>query len=445
MLLTAGRLLGRHWPALFTLAFLGVALRGAAFWGAIELSRWNAFGAHVLLLLMPLGILVPVVVMLRVCSPSLPHLARPRHDGIRPGLSGSGSGWGAASAAAPSSPYGEPVADGRPRGRLSDVALSVLVPFLTVYVVEGTADSDHARWLNDTAAAELAGTDAFTGDLDFTARLGLLTGWTLLGVVLALLVLRWLLGVLERKTHFLALALLGVALEVFWTVQTAYDSERLASSLWITLQERALVHWGVGTYASVTEDGQGATAAEVAGTVVEGAGTVAESLDEVLVAPLGWLAIGAVVLGRQLMAPPSTEHRWLDQTSMPGALRRMLAAITQEVRDRFSALWQGLKMIVRGGVGTMLVFCVAYLVVMRAPLAVGWVVRTITGPVETRLWTYVISPWELAAGTAISLALAGALIAAAVDVMVSRGMVVDAEPENEISDGEGAIPGTSIA
>lgn len=434
ILLTTGRLLVSHWPALLTLGLAGVAIRGAAFWGALELSKWNPYVAHIVLMAMPLGLLITIIVMLRVCYPSLPHLARPRADGRQPAIFGKNSGWDATQ-------YGEPFDDDRPRGRLTDVALSVLVPFLTIYVVEGTADLDHARWLNDTAADELFGTDMFTGDLDFGGRLGLLSGWTLVIVVIALIILRWLVGMLERKVHFLGLALFAVAIEVFWTVQTAYDSEALLNTIWIELKQLALVNWGVGTYDAVTQEGHGAVAAQIGGAVVEGAGTVVESLDEVLIAPLGWLAIGAVVLGRQLMAPPSTEHRWLDQMTMPTPLRNVLEAITQEVRNRFSPLWQGLKMIVRGGAGSMLVFCLAYLVVMRVPVGTEWLVRAATGPVETQLWLSVISPWEQAAGLAIALALAGPLIAAAVDRIVERGLTVEADENSELSDGDGAIPG----
>lgn len=451
ILLTTGRLLAAHWPALFALGFLGVAVRGAAYWGALEISNWQPFVAQVLLLVLPLGLLVPVIAMLRVCYPSLPNLARPRTDGTVPAIFGKNSGFGAPApdtavpwtpGAAPSS-YAAPVQEDRPRGRLADVALSVLVPFLTIYVVEGMADADHAQWVNDASYNEFT-SNFGSDDLDFIGRIGLLDGWTLAAVVLGLVLLRWLFGVIESKVQFLALALLGAALEAFWSIQTAYDAERLTTAVTNALESRVLFDWGVETYQTVTEEGQGATVAEIGGTVVEGAGTVLASLDEVLVAPLGWLAIGTVVLGRALMAPPSTTHPWLDQMSIPAGLRAVLAAIVDELRNRFSALWQGLRMIVRGGVGSMLAFCLAYLVVMRAPVGVAWLVRTITGPVDTQLWIYVISPWEEAVGTAVALALAGPLIAAAVDTIAARGLTAEADPEGEISDGEGALPGAVV-
>jgi hypothetical protein len=152
--------------------------------------------------------------------------------------------------------------------------------------------------------------------------------------------------------------------------------------------------------------------------------TVFESLDIVLVAPLAWLALGAVVLGHKLMEPPSTEHRWLDRmTWLPGGLRALLESLTEDLRARFSALWNGLKLIVHGGLGPMLVFCLGYLVIMRVPQGVGWLVRAVTGPVESNTWL-AFSPMESAAGLALALALAAALIAASVGVLVERGLVV---------------------
>ncbi|GAB3165851.1 hypothetical protein GCM10027059_23990 [Myceligenerans halotolerans] len=453
ILLTAGRLIGAHWPALLALGFAGVALRGAAFWGALEVSKWNALVAQVVLLALPLGLLLPVIAMLRVCYPSLGNLTRPRQAEAPPAVFGAPSGNRTFRPGAPLPPhapgglpssYAAPVPE-RHEQPLADVALAVLIPFLAVYAIEGTMDSDHARYLNDVAADEMFSTAMFTAEgIDFSGRLGLWTGWTLVGVVVGAIVLRWLLGLLDRKVHFLGLTLLGAAVEVFWSIQAAYDLESLGRGLLFAVQDRALVHWSVGTYTAATETTQGEVIAEAAAGAAEGLVTVVESLDVVIVAPLAWLAIGTVVLGRRLMAPPSTEHRWLDQMTMPGWLRKALAAVTQELRERFSALLQGLKMIRRGGIGAMLVFCLAYLVVMRAPVAVGWAVRAITGPVDTGLWLLVISPWEQAVGTAISLALAGALIAAAVDTMVGRGMTVAGDLDEDAEE-EGAIPGTFVA
>jgi hypothetical protein len=262
--------------------------------------------------------------------------------------------------------------------------------------------------------------------MDWTSRIGVWSGWTLVAIVAVAFVLRWLLGRLEGKLRFLGFAVLGGCLEIYWTSQVAGQIEAIELGLWHEATERQLVAAAVGTV-SVAQEAVGETGNTAAEFAADGVVTVFESLDVVLVAPLAWLAIGAVVLGHKLMEPPSTEHRWLDRmTGIPAGLRSLLESLTEDLRARFSALWNGLKMIVDGGLGPMLVFCLGYLVVMRVPQGVGWLVRAVTGPVETNTWL-AFSTMEAAAGLALALALAAALIAATVEVLVERGLVVREE------------------
>ncbi|WP_129784243.1 hypothetical protein [Promicromonospora panici] len=416
ILVSAGRLFVAHWPALLTLGLLGVAVRNGALWGAVELSQWNSFVAQLLLIMSPLGYLMPVVGMLWVCRQSLPHLRadpgpyRDENDQIPGMLSG-----------APRAPMMP--SEGRER-RLIDVALSVLVPFLVVYEVEGLMDADRDRFINEAAADE-AFNDMFSAQgVDFISRLGVWNAWTLLAIVTGAFVLRWLLGRLEGKLQFLGIAVVGGCLEIYWTSQVAGQIEVIELSLWSVAAERQLVAAAVGTV-GVAQEAVGETGNTAAAFVADGVVTVFESLDVVLVAPLAWLAIGAVVLGHKLMEPPSTEHRWLDRmTWLPRGLRSLLESLTEDLRARFSALLNGLKLIVHGGLGPMLVFCLSYLVMMRVPQGIGWLVRAVTGPVDSDTWLFVFSPMESAAGLALALALAAALIAATVEALVERGLVV---------------------
>ncbi|MFD2797207.1 hypothetical protein ACFS27_26855 [Promicromonospora vindobonensis] len=424
ILVSAGRLFVAHWPALLTLGLLGVAVRNGAMWGAVELSQWNSFVAQLLLIISPLGYLMPVIGMLWVCRQSLPHLSAAPGQGAgavgpAPGTAGPVPGMLPA--------HGAPMMPSERRERrLIDVALSVLVPFLLVYEVEGLMDADRDRFINEASADELFN-DLFTpGGLDWTSRLGVWSGWTLVGIVVVAFLLRWLLGRLEGKLRFLGFAVLGGCLEIYWTSQVAGQIEAIELGLWDVATDRQLVAAAVGTV-GVAQEAVGETGNEAVAFAAEGAVTVFESLDVVLVAPLAWLAIGAVVLGHKLMEPPSTEHRWLDRmTWLPSGLRAVLESLTDDLRARFSALWNGVKMIVEGGLGPMLVFCLGYLVLMRVPQAVGWLVRAVTGPVETNTWL-AFSTMEAAAGLALSLALAAALIAATVEVLVERGLVVREE------------------
>jgi hypothetical protein len=421
ILVSAGRLFVAHWPALLTLGLLGVAVRNGAMWGAVELSQWNSFVAQLLLIVSPLGYLVPVIGMLWVCRQSLPHLSAQ----AAPSRAAAAAGLGQVPGMLPT--RGAPImpSEGRER-RLIDVALSVLVPFLVIYEVEGLMDADRARFINEASADELFNDLFAPGGLDWTSRLGVWNGWTLVAIVLAAFLLRWLLGRLEGKLRFLGFAVLGGCLEIYWTSQVAGQIEAIELGLWDEATDRQLVAAAVGTV-GVAQEAVGETGNDAVVFVADGVVTVLESLDVVLVAPLAWLAIGAVVLGHKLMEPPSTEHHWLDRmTWLPRGLRSILESLTDDLRARFSALWNGVKMIVDGGLGPMLVFCLGYLVLMRVPQGLGWLVRAVTGPVESDTWL-AFSPMESAAGLALALALAATLIAATVEVLVERGLVVREE------------------
>jgi hypothetical protein len=410
VLASAGRLFLAHWPALLTLGLLGVAVRNGALWGAVELSQWNSFVAQILLIITPLGYLLPVVGMLWVCAPSMPNLARARvaHAPVLPSE--------------------------RRERRLIDVALSVLVPFLVVYEIEGFLQADRDRFLNEVAADELFN-DLFSAEgMDLVSRLGVWDGPTLLLMVAGAFIVRWLLGLLEGKLRFLGLAVLGGCLEIYWTGQAAAQASQLEGRLWRTAEELRLVDTVVGA-AGVAQERVGADAGAVVEGVSGSVGTAIQSLDVVLFAPLAWLTIGAVVLGHRLMEPPSTEHGILDRlTWLPQGLRAVLESVTEDLRARFSAMWNGLRLTARAGLGTILMFCLAYLLAMRAPVAVGWLVRAVTGPVETKAWLD-FSAMEVGAGLAISLALAAVLIAATVDTLIERGLALPEAPEDEAASG----------
>ena len=99
----AGRLLARHWPALATIALIGAALRSAAVWAAVTVSDANGWAGQLILIIGPIAYLAAIVAMIQLCRRSAPSL---------------------------------PVSSS---SRLLDVAVSVLVPFLTVYVAAGIA------------------------------------------------------------------------------------------------------------------------------------------------------------------------------------------------------------------------------------------------------------------------------------------------------------------
>lgn len=396
VLVGAGRLLARRWPVLLALALAGVAVRGAAHWSAVEVSDHIPWLGHLLIVFAPLGYLVPVILMLQVCRPDLPAVLA------------------ADQAASPEDP-----SSGRDR-RLLDLAASVLVPFLTVYVAHGLLTSDLRSFVNSAVADEFNSID-FSGReaTDFASRAGIYPLTTVLIIVLVALVLRFVLARTERIAQFAALALLGALVEVYYTTQVGrlVDAEKADVQTWV--EGRTFVSWAQTSYDGVVERlGWLASPVDTISTWIFG---VLGSFDALVVVPLAWLTVAAVVLGHKLAPAPPVTHRLLDRMSaVPEPVRRAAGNLTTDVRSRFTGLFHGLRLLARAGLVPMLLFCLAYLVALRIPPLFSWVIRAVTGPVDAQDWL-AFAPIESALGTALSMVTISVLLAAATDrVLLTR-------------------------
>lgn len=390
--LTAARLLAAHWPALLTLALAGVAVRNAALWAAVVVSDHNALLGQIVLLIAPLGYLLPIVAMMHVVRGSLPHLA-----------------------ALHAAPGPIAVTEGRER-RLVDVAVSVLVPFFAVYVAYGLLEEDRLRFTNEAAfdefnSALLPGRDA----VDFGERLGIYSLPTMVAIVAVAWVLRWALGRFERRTSFLALAFVGALVEVYYTGQAAryLSGATNLSTTWV--EDRAAFVAAEDRY-RVAVDHLGPLTRPVE-ALTSWLGSVAGTLDAVVVVPLAWLTVGAVVLGHRLSPPaPADPHPGWQR--VPAPVRRVSGSLLADIRERWSAGWGGIRMLMSAGLMPTLVFCLVFLVVLRIPLLFSYAVRWLTGPHKTDEWL-AFSPIESGLGLALSMALLATLLAAAVEWLVT--------------------------
>lgn len=389
VLVTAFRLFLSHWPALLTLAFLGSALRYGAVWGAVELSDVNGQLGQLLLILAPLGYLLPIVAMLAICRQSLPTLVE-------------------ADAVA------EVAVTERRTLRLVDVAVSVLVPFLAVYESYGLLQEDLFRFRNTAAFAETNSIFERGNVVDYQGRLGIYPLQIAVMIVVIAWVLRWALGRLERTLHFVALAFVGALAEVYYTSQLAGQVViiRSRSSAW--LEDRVAVGWFNDLYDRIV-DFLGPVAV-VFRAVVHFVGDIVGSLDLVLVVPIAWLTFGAVVLGFKLAVEESqtTTHRAPAPSS---AVRRAGRSLFADVRERFTSLWQGLRLLLAAGLGPMLLFVVFFLVIIRLPVLVSLAIRAVVGPQE--YFTALSFEDPASAFTfSLSMALTAPLLAAAIDWLV---------------------------
>lgn len=390
VLVTAFRLFLRHWPALLTLAFLGSALRYAAVWGAVELSDVQGQLGQLLLILAPLGYLLPIVAMLAICRQSLPTLVDA--DALE-----------------------EQAVTERRTLRLVDVAVSVLVPFLAVYESYGLLQEDLFRFRNTAAFAETSTVFERGNHLDFQGRLGIYPLQVAVMIVVIAWVLRWALGRLERTLHFVALAFVGALAEVYYTSQLAGQVVviRLRSTAW--LQDRVAVGWFDDLYDAIV--GFLGPVAVVFRAVVRFAGDLVGSLDLVLVVPVAWLTFGAVVLGFKLAAEEEQERTSHRADAPTSAVRRAGRSLFADVRERFTSLWQGLRLLLAAGLAPMLLFVVFFLAVIRLPVLVSLGIRHVVGPQEYFTALAIRDPLT-AFSFSLSMALTAPMLAAAIDWLV---------------------------
>jgi len=379
---TAARLLARHWPALLCLGLLGAAMRSAAVYGAIRLSDAQAQLGQAMLILAPLGYLLPVVFMLRVCRRSLPALEQVEHLDV--------------------------VAPVEQRElRLVDVAVSVLVPFLAVYTAYGLLDADIYRYRN-IAAADIFLNLKAEGVGATAKRLGIYSLQVSLLFVAAAWALRWVTGRLERRLKIVWLAYVGALIELFYVVMLASQVVviKVKGRAWI--EDRVAYQWVQDAYDAVVDVlGPAAGAFKAVASLAE---AVAGSLDAVIVVPVAWLAVAAVVLG----------YRLADQESPQEARASgFLASLASEAKERFAPLRDGLRLLASAGLAPMLLFSLGFVVVTGLPALVHDAARAVIGPRPHFTWV-AISPFELSLGYALSLALTAPMLAAAVDWLVRR-------------------------
>lgn len=383
---TAGRLLLRHWPALLALSLLGAAVRNGTVWAATRLSDVSGQLGQLVLVLAPLGFLIPMVAMLSVCRRSLPALQEA--DEV--------------SDVAPT--------EGR-QLRLVDVTVSLLVPFLAVYESLGLLEADLFRYRNSAAADDFI--QAFgNGVLDGTtaSRLGIYPLQVALMIVAGAWLVRWALGRAERRLHLLGLAFVGAFVELYYTVQLASQLVVLRARGEPWLRDRVAAHWVEDAYDAVT-DFLGPL-----GGAFQGLAHVVElalgSFDAVVVVPVGWLAFAAVVLGYRLVTQePAPEG--------PAATPRrgLVRSFRADLKERFSALFEGLRLLLAAGLLPMLVFSLVLLLFLSVPALVHPALAVVVGPREFGTWL-AINPFEIAAGFALSLMLTAPMLAAAIDWLV---------------------------
>lgn len=417
VVLAALRLLAAHWPVLVAVLLVGAIARELALWGSFELSKVSPIGATVTVALAPLSSVVALVVALRILMPSMANVAD------QPGMT---------------------------RSRQLVVIGSALVPFLAVYTAQGYLRKDSRRFLNEVYADEFRQTNWFAPDAQIDDRtwVGAPLVVTIAIVVIAL-VLRWGLDRFQLPQRHWGFGFLAGWLEALWLLTIAKTMSNNWSLAWDWALDRRGVHWLLEGYQAVVRAfGPIGSAFDSAVSWLFG---ILGNFDTLVVVPLAWLTVGAVVYGRELGAPAEGPDlgRVQDQvlgsiederararleriarraelarqraeaarekaSILPSWLRDWLASPITSVTGRFASLGKGLLTLVRAGLVPMVTLCLVLVAGRHLGSLVAELARKVIGPMDPE-WGVVISPVFDMSLTVINTVLMVVLIAAAVD------------------------------
>lgn len=390
----AGRLVWRHWPALVTICLLGLAFRNGAMWAAVVIGRDHPVLASLLVPLAPLAMVTALILMFRQVGRS----AR----------------WGAAAVGS------------TPAERLALLA-SALVPFLTVYALQGHLADDRDQFVNESYADEFRLGDIFTsGDLD-DRTLVTVTSWQL-GLIGVALVVRAVMDRLDLADRHTAWGLLAALVEVTWLTWLA----SLLTSRW-----RDAVDW-VGGRVVVSEladawhrlTGFLGPLTEPVRAVGELLARIADGIGAIVVTPVAWLTVGAVVLAGGLQDSRRArieEHRVMVRVrervgSQAERLRRHLwrpDRVTDMLGRRFEDLIAGLRTIAHAGVLPVLTFCLVLGLAQLAEWGSTLALRAAIGPRDPATMVAFSTYLDVVTRTVYTVVVV-ALVAAAVDRLLAR-------------------------
>ncbi|GAA4438942.1 hypothetical protein [Phytohabitans houttuyneae] len=401
VLASSARLLWRHWPVLFALYFAGAAAKVFISIGAVQASKLSGVLGVMIIILGPVVTLISLVLMLRVVRPSLPWLAAATADPL-PDESGD----------APRRPP-----------TLMDHLASALVPFLAVYASWGYLQDDFSGYVYDVLYDASFNDPRVFDDptvlsRELDDRLPFNTSIALISVIVVAIVLRWLLNTFRAGRRWPVLGILGAYVEVIWIIVSVAALNQVRDPVTSWLRERKVVKWLLELWDRFVE-ALGPLTGLVRGAGDWLVGAIA-SADTVIVVPLAWLAVGAVVYGHRLAPPAPSGSELLQRASkrwnaLPKPVRVVGANATSDLRERFMPLVHGVRTLAQAGLAPMLFFCLSFLAAQTANDLLWEVERVIIGPQDLdEVWRSVVGPLAIF-NDAVGVVLLATLLAAAVD------------------------------
>lgn len=382
----AAILLWRHCPALLAACLLGLGVRQGFVWLGVVVSEHSSTAAILLLPFAGLTMLVALIAMLWLMQPSLPQLGEE--------ATGPGSGGIGATIAS---------------------LTGLLIPFLAVYASQGLLSEDGRSFVY-TAVNEEAQSSFFA--MDF-GRTSIASGWGLVAFVLVVFALRRAIELFGLEKRWTGFGLLGAYLEALWlmTLGATVASWFQQIAQWIT--ERRIIAGILSAWSDLTQW------LGPVGRVLDAAVGLLTGMSEVVVVPVAWLTVGALVYGAELKARETSARRTGSRRLEPA--RRAVRAASKPITAPVEAAWGSLRKVAVAGIMPMVFFCLVFVVATQVSLVAGNAARWLLGPHDAML-SVAVEPYATLVARVCYFLVAIPLLAAAIErIIVRSGERADAD------------------
>ena len=398
VVLVGFRLAVGHLPTLLVIFMAGATVRNGVVWASVELSDSHRTLAGFVLPIAPMATLAAIILMLRQVA--------------------SGLSWASF----------DGTTSTRQAGPYLGLLTSALIPFLTVYAAQGYLKEDLLQFRNETTYDEILGSaNAFYGVANDPERAFFADGALLFAIVAVALVIRFLIGHLGLPARHVSWGVAAAYVEVIWLFLLATQFTLYQDRVWSWVLDRRFVDSVVDRWEQlIAFVGPLGRPLEV---VAAGIGNLLTDANTVLLIPVAWLTVGAVALGQKIPAPTQRRRRFAAEERLkrvPHAVRRVGHEATADLRGRFTGLGNGIRLLAVGGLLPMLLFCLVFVIARQAGQLVIVVWRAVVGPVA-RDDALAFYPYLTVASNAVYTVLLVGLLAAAIDRIIRRREISEAE------------------
>ena len=409
MLRTAGRAIVQCWPLLLIWFLAGYLGHGAL----IRLAGWAGnFDSLWGLLIVPLAVVVKLasyVLMFVSVRSALPHYQR----------------LDALSRALPAGPETAPVADASLARSWVTTVISGLLPFLVIYIAWGMI-------LDDLLAYGRASRDQFGAEGATDHPYAVSVGVMSVTFVVVAFALRFVLGRFAKRLP-LWVGAISAYLEAAWVVTTVIAVKGLLEGVPEWFSTRRMFAWIVDGIAELRESFAWFAAI---GDVLA---WLLAAIGEVLVQPLAWLALAAVVFaralprrerlttGRAARVREAATRRW---RRVPRPMRKLGESLSGSFRERWDPIATALSLVWRTGPVQLGTYVLAFALVTSGSEWLYRLVYTLLGPHEIGWWRAMSDPIVLGI-SAVVIPLQIVIVSAAFDQSLARldEQVVSADAE----------------